>query len=246
MRWEHLAEWGRAARVVDRLDQGMRNDVRTVEIDGHRRVGRLGSRSAEDLDWETALLVHLRAHGLGVPAVVPTRDGRLHVGGLVVMEYVHGRALHDSEDWAAVASALRRLHSLTAEWPQRPGWKSSIDLLTADRGTSIALEAMPPDAVKACRAAWQRLADQPQAVVHGDPNGGNIRMTDSGPVLLDWDEARRDVPLLDLAALPTAVAGMSDDEAWAAAQAASAWEAAVSWQAEPEYAMRRLAEVRQV
>jgi hypothetical protein len=42
-----------------------------------------------------------------------------------------------------VAEVLRRLHRLTEGWPQRPGWRSSTDLLTAEVGTRIDLRAMP-------------------------------------------------------------------------------------------------------
>ena len=70
-----------------------------------------------------------------------------------------------------------RVHRLTADWPQRPGWRSSTDLLVADAGTKIDLGAMPAEGVARCRAAWARLAGREACVVHGDPNAGNVRMT---------------------------------------------------------------------
>jgi len=131
---------------------------------------------------------------------------------------------------------------LTQDWPQRPGWKSSIDLLKAETGTKINLGEMPAEGVTRCRAAWGRLAERQTCVVHGDANNlGNIRMTADRVALIDWDESHVDVPDLDLV-LPHNAAGLEPDAYEIAAQASAAWEAAVCW--DDDYAVRRLAEVR--
>src|SRR6478672_9802782 len=95
--------------------------------------------------------------GLTVPVPIPTRDGRLFADGLVVMTYVEGEPPETKADWRRVAEVLRELHRLTQDWPQRPGWRSSTDLLTAESGTRIDLRAMPAEGVVRCRAAWARL-----------------------------------------------------------------------------------------
>jgi Ser/Thr protein kinase RdoA (MazF antagonist) len=146
-------------------------------------------------------------------------------------------------DWAAVAAALRRLHAVTAGWPQRPGFASTRDLLSVERGGDVDLSAMPADAVAACRRAWARLAGRPEAVVHGDPGPANIWITEAGVGLLDWDEARVDYTGLDLADLPTDEPARRRQLA-AARAAISAWEAASGWLIEPSYARQRLAQLR--
>lgn len=177
-----------------------------------------------------------------VPAPIPTSDGRLFVGGLVVMEYLPGEAAKTDDDWRRVAAALRRVHELTANWPQRPGWRGSTELLQADTGTKVDLTAMPPEAVARCRAAWGRLVGQPISVVHGNPtNPNNIRITPEQVGLIDWDEAHVDVSALDLV-LPGNAADLPEPAHDSAAQASAAWEAAVCWK--DDYAIRRLAEVR--
>jgi Ser/Thr protein kinase RdoA (MazF antagonist) len=100
---------------------------------------------------------------------------------------------------------------------------------------------MPPEGVARCRAAWARLAGRPRAVVHGDPNPRNIRISPERVALIDWDESRVDVVDHDLV-LPHNAAGLDDEEHDVAAQASAAWEAAVCW--DDDYAVRRLAEVR--
>ena len=115
--------------------------------------------------------------------------------------------------------------------------------LTADTGTKIDLIAMPPEAVIRCRAAWARLAGRPTCVVHGDPNPNNILITADRVAMIDWDEARVDVPDLDLV-LPGNAAGLDPAAHDIAAQASAAWEAAVCW--DDDYAVRRLSEVRPV
>jgi Ser/Thr protein kinase RdoA (MazF antagonist) len=242
--WEKLDQWGEDATRIEPLAGGVANDVWSVRVHGQLAVGRLGARSDADLAWETELLHHLDREGLTVPVPIPTKDGRLFVDGLVVMRYLEGGPPSTEDDWRRVADTLIQLHRLTQGWPQRPGWRSSIDLLHADRGTKIDLGAMPPEGVARCRAAWARLIGRQTCVVHGNPNNpGNIRMTSNRVALIDWDESHVDIPDLDLA-LPHNAAGLDSDRLDIAAQAAAAWEAAVCW--DDEYSVRRLAEVRAV
>jgi Ser/Thr protein kinase RdoA (MazF antagonist) len=244
MGWEALEAWGDDVARIEPLAGGAGvNDVWSVRVGGHLAVGRLGARSDADLAWETDLLLHLDREGLTVPVPIPTGDGRLFVEGLVVMTYVEGGPPETEADWHRVAHTLRHLHRSTQGWPQRPGWRSSIDLLQAETATRIDLGAMPVEGVARCRAAWARLTGRERCAVHGDPNPGNIRMTADRVALIDWDESHVDVPDLDLA-LPHNAAGLDDDAYDIASQARAAWEAAVCW--DDEHAVERLAEVRGV
>jgi Ser/Thr protein kinase RdoA (MazF antagonist) len=242
--WEALERWGDDVARVEPLAGGVANDMWSVRIDGRLAVARLGARSDADLAWETDLLQHLDRAGLAVPVPIPTTDGRLFADGLVVMTYVEGRPPATEADWRRVADTLRQVHWLTQGWPQRPGWRSSTDLLHVETGTKIDLGAMPREGVARCRAAWARLAGRATCVVHGNPaNPGNVRITGERVALLDWDEAHVDVPALDLV-LPHNAAGLDDLAYDVAAQASAAWEAAVCW--DDEYAHKRLADVRAV
>lgn len=242
--WEALGRWGEDVVRIEPLAGGVANDVWSVRVDGRLAVGRLGARSDADLAWETGLLQYLDREGLTVPVPIPTADGRLFVDGLVVMTYLEGGPPETQADWRRVAGTLREVHRLTRGWPQRPGWRSSTDLLHAETGTKVDLGAMPPESVARCRAAWARLTGRGTCVVHGDSNNrGNVRMTADRVGLIDWDEAHVDVPDLDLV-LPDNAAGLDEGAYDIAAQASAAWEAAVCW--DDEYAVRRLAEVRAV
>lgn len=235
-----LDGWG-PVTVLGRMDGGNRNTVLELRRAGQRLVARWSRRSAAALDWEVDLLDHLRGHGLRVPAVVPTLDGRRHVDGVVVLTWLEG-VPPGPGDWPAVASTLRRVHRLTRGWPQRPGFASTRELLARRRGGDVDLSAMPVEAVSACRQAWAGLAGTPEAVVHGDPGTTNIRITDRGVGLLDWDEARVDHTDLDLAELPGS--DLPPVRLAAARAAATAWEAANGWNVEPSYARRQLALLR--
>lgn len=244
MGWESLGHWGEDVTRIEPLTGGIANDVWSVRIDGHLAVARLGSRSNADLAWEAQLIQHLDREGLTVPVPIPTLDGRLFVDGLVVMTYLEGGPPQGKADWARVAHTLRQLHRSTQGWPQRPGWRSSTDLLHTETGTKIDLTAMPPEGVTRCRAAWARLLGRQTCVVHGNPNNpGNIRMTADRVSLIDWDEAHVDVADLDLV-LPQNAAGLERDALEIAAQASAAWDAAVCWG--DDYALKRLAQVRAV
>jgi len=241
--WEALGLWGDGAVRVERLTGGVANDVWSVRVGGKLAAARLGTRSDADLAWETGLLQHLDRHGLTVPVPIPTAGGRLFADGLVVMQYLEGGRPETAADWRRVSETLRELHRLTADWAQRPGWRSSTDLLVAETGTRINLNAMPAEGVARCRAAWARLAGRATAVIHGDANPRNILMTADTVALIDWDEAHVDVPDLDLD-LPHNAAGLEGAALDIAAQASAAWEAAVCWK--DDYAVSRLAEVRPV
>jgi len=241
--WEALGQWGDDVARIEPLSGGVANDVWSMRVNGQLAVGRLGSRSDADLAWETELLQHLDREGLAVPMAIPTMDGRLFADSLVVMTYVEGEPPETEADWRRVADTLRRLHRLTHGWPQRPGWRSSTDLLHVETGTKVDLRAMPTEGVARCRAAWARLSGRERCVVHGDPNPRNIRVTADRVALIDWDESHVDVPDLDLV-LPHNAAGLDDGAHDIAAQASAAWEAAVCW--DDEYAIKRLAEVRAV
>lgn len=240
MGWDALRYWGPTAERVEPLAGGVANDVWLVRVGGRRAVARLGQRSDADLAWEVALLRHLDGAGLSVPLPMSTTDGRDFVGGLMVMTYVEGDAPETEADWHRVAGVLRHLHRATNGWPQRPGWRSSQDLLRHDTGTRIDLTRMPAEGVARCRAAWARLAGRATCVVHGDPNSRNIRMNAGRVALIDWDESRVDVPDLDLV-LPLGAGGLVGEARRTALQASAAWEAAVCWG--DDYALGRLAEV---
>ena len=242
--WKALGQWGEDAVRIEPLTGGVANDVWSVRIDGRLAVGRLGTRSDADLAWEAELLRHLDREGLAVPVPISTTDGRLFVDGLMVMKFMEGRPPETEADWRRVAETLRRLHRLTQGWPQRPGWRSSTDLLHAKTGTRINLGAMPPEGVARCRAAWARLVGLATCVIHGNPNSaGNVRMTADRVALIDWDESHVDVPDLDLV-LPYNAASLDDGAHDIASQASAAWEAAVCW--DDAHAHKRLAEVRAV
>jgi Ser/Thr protein kinase RdoA (MazF antagonist) len=240
-----LAAWGELT-IVGPLGGGHRNSVLELWRDGRRLVARQSRRPALSLDWELDLLAFLARKGFRVPTTVATADGRRHVRGIVVQSWLDGSP-PGPDDWAAVAAELRRLHGLTAGWPQRPGFASTRELLTANRGGDVDLTAMPAAAVADCRRAWQRLASagHREAVVHGDPGPANIRMSGGRVGLLDWDEARVDQPDLDLADLPgPAVADLEGDCLVTTRAAVRAWETAAGWLIEPSYARRQLALLR--
>jgi Ser/Thr protein kinase RdoA (MazF antagonist) len=244
MGWETLGRWGEDAVRVERLAGGVANDVWSVRVGGQLAVARLGKRSDADLAWEAELLQHLDRNGMMVPVPIPTIDGRNFADGLTVMRYMEGGPPETAADWRRVADTVRELHRLTAGWPQRPGWRSSTDLLVADTGTRIDLNRMPPEAVVRCRAAWARLAGRKTCAVHGNPNSpANVRMTRDRVALIDWDEAHADVPDLDVV-LPYNGAGLEGVERDVAEQASAAWEAAICW--DDDYSRKRLAEVRAV
>ena len=160
MGWEALDQWGDVARIEPLTGGVGVNEVWSVRVNGQLAVGRLGKRSDADLLWETELLRHLDREGMTVPVPIPTTHGRHFADGLVVMTFVEGGPPETEADWRRVAATLRQLHRLTHGWPQRPGWRSSNDLMHAETGTKIDLGTMPPEGVVRCRSARPRIGSR--------------------------------------------------------------------------------------
>ena len=240
-----LAPWGRAEIGED--VSGLRNRVWKVRIDGEPLIARQSARPPEVLDWELDLLEALHDQGFTVPLPIRTASGQRRVGGLVIFSFLEGREPEGRRDAALVGDELRRLHGLLPAWPQRPGFRTASDLLTADVGGDVDMSVLAPEDAALCRSAWRELPERAPTVIHGDPSPTNVRIDGDIVGLLDWDEARVDSPLLDLGALPDAEsAGLSADDFERARRASIAWEVAVCWQIEDGYARRRLRELREL
>jgi Ser/Thr protein kinase RdoA (MazF antagonist) len=134
--WEALVQWGEDAARIEPLTGGVANDVWSVRVRGQLAVGRLGARSDADLAWETELLQHLDREGLTVPVPIPTTDGRLFTGGLMLMTYMEGGQPDTEADWRRVADTLRDLHRLAVGRRGR-GWSD------ARHASSTATPAIP-------------------------------------------------------------------------------------------------------
>lgn len=230
--------------VGARLTGGARNPIYQARRGAQRLVVRASSRPVAALDWELDLLEVLRSQQLVVPETLPTSDGRRHDDGIVVQRFIAGAPAATTQDWERVVSALAVVHELTVGWPQRPGFESARGLLTRSRGGDVDLAAMPRSAVELVRASWLPVLSGRECVIHGDIGAGNVLVTDEDIALIDWDEARVDLPAFDLAHVPCDVDVPFPGDRGALVTAGVAWEAATCWVSEPEYAARRLAELR--
>lgn len=238
-----LEPWG--AVEVEAEVSGLRNSVWRIRLRGERCIARQNARGGEVLDWELNLLDTLHEHGFTVPLPIATASGERRIGGLVVLSFIEGREPEGKRDEELVGDELRRLHSLLPARPQRPGFRTCHDLIKTDTGGDVDMSLLPPEVAALCRDAWAALPDTTRGIVHGDPSPSNIRIDGDRVGLLDWDEARIDSPLLDLGALPNAdAAGLSPADFDRARRASVAWEVAVCWQLESDYARRRLRELR--
>lgn len=237
-----LAAWGDDIELGQRVEAGVRNHLVRVVVDGRPAVARQGHRDGAALEWEVDLLDHLDVAGINVPRLLPASDGRRCVGNVVVMEEVQGDPLHPGRV-GEIIDLLTKVHDAGGGWPQRPGFGSSLDLLTELVGGDVRLDAMPEEGVELCRRAWASLPEVAHTVVHGDPNPGNVLDTGTRLVLIDWDDSRVDHPWLDLAALGAEHAGLTDNDARIAYRASVAWETATCWNTEPNYARERLREL---
>jgi len=237
------------------LTGGSRAPVFRAHRDGHLLVVKASSRTPASLAWELELLQTLDHAALRVPVTVPTVDGRPSRHGVVVQTFLPGQPPRTRQDWAGVAAFITRVHDLTPTWPQRPGSLGIRQLLTQDRGGDVDLTAMPAPAVGLVRACWRELLDQVDVapiagtqrggscVVHGDLGAGAVLVHDGTVGIIDCDEARVDVPVLDLMGIP-GHEDPQDVDPVVVQLAALAWETATCWVPEPRYASNLLDQLR--
>ena len=152
-----LEPWGPAE--VEAEVSGLRNRVWRVRLRGETCIVRQNARSPATLDWELDLLDALHGHDFTVPLPIPTASGERRVGGLVVFTFLQGREPEGGRDSHLVGAELRRLHELMTGWPQRPGFGTCHDLITADTGGDADMSLLPPDAAALCRDAWSDIPD---------------------------------------------------------------------------------------
>jgi Ser/Thr protein kinase RdoA (MazF antagonist) len=243
--WQRLIRsWGPDAEVLGRLGGGARGDVREVRVENRRGVGRLSGRSRAALDWELDLLARLAEAGLRVPSLIPTGSGARRADYLVITEWINAREPAPEDD-ARRGRYLRRLHELTEGWEQRPGFRTARELVTMMSSGDVNMAALPDTVATACRATWSALPAGPLCVVHGDPDPDDCLVSYDGDIVqIDWDEARVDHPWFDLAVLPPEASGLTEKQWHLARRASCAWEVAARWESDPEYARRRLRELK--
>lgn len=222
-----LSSFG-AVTVLRPLPGGHRNSVWLAEREGGKVVAKATRRSAEALEWLSPVQGLARAEGFIVPEMIRAADGGLAPQGWVLEPYIEGRTAVEA-NLASLAPRVAGFHRRSRGMAQRPGFRSSRDLIGQDHGGDVDMTALPAELITACRAAWARMTGV-EVALHGDLGAGNVILTAQGPALIDWDEARVDLPMFD-APIKTALQR----------RAQLAWEIACNWQREPEYARERAA-----
>lgn len=226
---EVLAEW-RIAAPLEPLTGGHRNAAFRSRGVGRDLVVKGTRRSDAALRWLGPVMDAAEAVGFAVPRLIASTGGRLAVAGWACEPFLEGRPF-GAGDMAGLAGRIADLHRHTARLPQRPGFVGAADLAAgAVAGADVDLAAMPPPLARALRTALGALEGLPRTAIHGDLGPGNLRCGIAGnPVLLDWDEARVDAALFDMAPC-------GDTPSPRVQRALLAWEIACCWQVEPERA----------
>lgn len=242
--------------ITGTLTGGARAGVYAARRGHQRLVVKVSPRVAASLDWELDLLLALSQAGVKAPVPVATQDGRWRAGPVFISSFLPGQPPATAAHWRAAAAAVAAAHEVTRGWPQRPGSANASRLMTTERGADVDLAAMPPDAVDLVRACWQPLLEKSAAVeggracvVHGDLGAGAFLVDGDEVGIIDWDEARVDVPVFDLADLASTAGDGVEVPAGITRQvlagASLAWETATCWVPEPAYARECLRQLQQ-
>ncbi len=231
---EQLRAVGNTEYVCE-LEGGFRNQVLLLRFGAELVVAKSTRRSEAQLRWLLPVQAIARDAGFIVPEFLQLND-RLLISGWTLEQFIGGTPLKESE-LADLKPGLECFHCLAEATAQRPGFASSGELLHVTAGGDVDLQQMPARLQTVCRRIWARFQMGKQTVIHGDLNTANILRTAEGQLaLLDWDESRVDLAAFDLLNIPVRNTLSPSQKLLL-----DAWEVAVCWQVEPEYA-RRLAE----
>lgn len=153
------------------------------------------SRAVVEHEANKTRIVH--ATGLPVPAVGEIIDIEGRFG--MELERVEGVSMLDTltkSPWKYPTLA-RQLAKLHADMHTRrvPGLPAVRETLA--RKISQA-EKLPDNVRKAALKALESLPEEDK-LCHGDFHPGNILLTEHGPVIIDWIDASRGTPILDVA-----------------------------------------------
>ena len=153
--------------------------------------------SGSSVEYEANLTRIVYATGLSVPAAgeIIEIDGRF---GLVY-ERIEGVSMLEAlmkQPWKFSVYA-HQLAELQADMHKRrvPEMPSQVDRLRRKIGNT---ELLPQDIRQAALKALERMPEE-DTLCHGDFHPGNIILTSRGPVIIDWLDATRGSPLVDVA-----------------------------------------------
>ncbi|MBD7917490.1 aminoglycoside phosphotransferase family protein [Cellulomonas sp. Sa3CUA2] len=174
------------------LTSGSSADV--YALDDERVLRRY--REGRDATPEVELLRHVRTFDYPTPDVLRAE------GSDIVMTRVHGPTLLQAMTageitLADAAQVLADLHGMLHAVPAPASWR-----LPQDRD-------------------WPHLDGGP-SVVHLDLHPGNVVLTENGPMLVDWANARTGTPELDVAVTAVLIAEVAVDAGGDYSQAARA------------------------
>lgn len=227
-----MDRWGISA-PLRRMTGGNRNKVfRTYGLEKDW-VFKTTRRTESAIRWLENVHNNAEMSGLIVPKLKPSFSGAYIQGGWTIEPFMHGKAATPNE-LLQTQLRIKSFHEQCLDIPQRPGFCGALDLLEGGQHTDFDMAELPTRLTTECLQAWGVLNDMPQSVVHGDLNCSNVLIAPCGaPVLLDWDETRKDACVFDLAAISHR-AGISPS----VNRALDAWEMACSWKIEPDYAAK--------
>ena len=209
------------------LPGGHRSAVWLVQSASGLVVAKSTKHGKAALEWLAPVQQAARAAGFIVPHLHRTVAGDLRSQGWMVEDWVEGHPFA-AADMARLHAQVRAFHKSVPAMPQRPGFASLPARILGYASDDPDLAALPSAIAALCLAAWQPFVATPTHAIHGDITAANLIHTPTGPALIDWDEARVDLPFLDFVHLKALPRNQS--------RAHLAHEVVCSWQVEPDYA----------
>jgi hypothetical protein len=132
----------------------------------------------------------------GIPTVPPIAGLTADLDGYAVTGWRLEREVRRAIDWRAVGAAVRRVHGLDvgaapSDYPipaptAFPWWR--FEAMVADLRDEVDAPALAGmEAVIDRHRRWETAVGEGTVLCHGDVHPGNVLMTGTGALLVDWD-----------------------------------------------------------
>ena len=170
------------------------------------RVGRATAPAGSSHRLAEVMVEH------AIPVARPVRGAAVDIDGYAVTAWERIDTLDGPVDWRSIGAAVARLHrldpaALPTDYPAPsptafPWWDFDAMLAGVVGHVDDAALAGLRDTIEAGRW-WAEAIEADAVICHGDVHPGNVLMSASGPVLIDFDLLCRASPAWDHAMLTT-------------------------------------------
>lgn len=214
----------------ERVNEGANGIIyKTTRKSGEQFAVKIARKSGRNRAWREFQMSQA-IHDAGIHDICPQpvrlfQDVQMLDADVVISTWIHGKLLcmppePESRAWLAILDTLQRLHQIPSNTfkmdlpPAATSVKHPIDMLSIVQNR---FERLPDTIIgyltyqqisSVVHALFEQVpqhwsSDAPQSLIHGDCHTANMIKTETGIVLVDWENSGISDPAFDLSNMTT-------------------------------------------